>query len=64
MADTNNIVLLLPQIQSNLLVNPNGCWNWFGYLGDYPSAAYATKHAIQMKGIFKMIARIANLLVT
>ena len=32
-ADANNIVVLFPQtIAKTLSGNPNGCFNWFGYL--------------------------------
>ena len=29
-ADANNIIVIYPQAKSNLL-NPNGCWDWWGY---------------------------------
>jgi hypothetical protein len=32
-ADTNNIVVLFPQVVASLLLpqNPVGCWDWWGY---------------------------------
>jgi hypothetical protein len=36
-ADTNQMIVLYPQATASG-VNPNGCWDWWGYLGstDYP----------------------------
>lgn len=30
-AETNNLVILYPQVSSAMLKNPNGCWDWWGY---------------------------------
>jgi poly(3-hydroxybutyrate) depolymerase len=27
-ADVNNMIILYPQATSNLLANPNACWDW------------------------------------
>ena len=43
------------------MVNPNNCWNWWGYLNDYFGGTYATKYGVQMRGIYKMIRQIASL---
>ena len=32
-AEENNIMMLFPQAIKELLVNPNGCWDWWGYTG-------------------------------
>lgn len=50
-AETNNIVVLYPQIHKNILINPNGCWDWWGYTG--PN--YHTKSGPQMLYMRKLI---------
>ncbi len=51
-ADTNNLVILYPQaIASVLPVNPEGCWDWWGYDG----ADFAVKSAPQMTAIVNMV---------
>ncbi|CAH1780438.1 unnamed protein product [Owenia fusiformis] len=31
-AESNNIIVLYPQVRSSVLLgNPNGCWDWWGY---------------------------------
>ncbi len=38
-ADSNNMVVVYPQIEKSLL-NPQGCWDWWGYSGsDYDLAS-------------------------
>ena len=32
-ADLNNIIVLYPQAKSNLISNPMGCFDWWGYSG-------------------------------
>jgi hypothetical protein len=61
-ADTNNLVVLFPQGNTMLVntrtprVNPNGCWDWWGY----DDAAYATKSGRQMAAVRKMVDRLAS----
>ena len=51
-ADTNHLVLLYPQaIASVFPVNPQGCWDWWGY--DGPN--FAVKSAPQMVTIMNMV---------
>ncbi|GAA3060393.1 extracellular catalytic domain type 2 short-chain-length polyhydroxyalkanoate depolymerase [Streptomyces glomeratus] len=51
-ADTNNLVVLYPQAVSSVWpVNPQGCWDWFGYTG----SDYAVKSAPQMTAIVNMV---------
>lgn len=52
-ATTNNIIVLFPQAQSNLL-NPKSCWDWWGYTG----SAYASNVGMQMQSIHSMLNRI------
>jgi len=48
-AETNNIVILYPQAAANSL-NPEGCWDWWGYTG----SAYATKLGVQVATVMNM----------
>ena len=50
-AESNNIIVLYPQAVSTALINPYGCWDWWGYTG--PS--YATKLGSQINAIQQMI---------
>jgi poly(3-hydroxybutyrate) depolymerase len=51
-ADTNNLVVLYPQaIAAVIPVNPEGCWDWWGY--DGPN--FAVKSAPQMVTIMNMV---------
>jgi hypothetical protein len=54
-ADTNRLVVLYPQATTTAL-NPNGCWDWWGY--DGPD--YAVKSGRQMMAVKRMIDRIAS----
>jgi len=41
-ADTNRLVILFPQVSASVL-NPKGCWDWWGYTGnDYLTRGCAT----------------------
>lgn len=55
-ADVNNIIILYPQATSNLLANPNACWDWWGYV----NANYAIRSGPQMTAIRSMITRLAS----
>jgi len=50
-AETNNIIVLYPQVQDTFLSNPNGCWDWWGYT----SSSYAWKTGSQMVAVKAMI---------
>eukprot|EP01086_Lenisia_limosa_P000011 TRINITY_DN10024_c0_g1_i1.p1 TRINITY_DN10024_c0_g1~~TRINITY_DN10024_c0_g1_i1.p1 ORF type:complete len:342 (-),score=56.12 TRINITY_DN10024_c0_g1_i1:67-1092(-) len=54
-AMANGIIILYPQAQSNVL-NPNGCWDWWGYTGE----AYATRLGYQMRTVADMASRVAG----
>jgi len=45
-ADTNELIVLYPQVASSKLapMNPYGCWDWWGYTGEN----YATKQGPQV----------------
>ncbi|GAA3387272.1 extracellular catalytic domain type 2 short-chain-length polyhydroxyalkanoate depolymerase [Streptomyces roseoviridis] len=52
-ADTNAMIVLYPQAAPTAtLENPNGCWNWWGYLGD---AAYAHHGGKQIEAVMGMV---------
>ncbi len=69
LAEANQIVVLylqahapnLSEIPSNLwltgasAVNPEGCWNWWGYSGD---SQYLTRKGVQVDAIWRMIQRL------
>ncbi|KQX46199.1 MULTISPECIES: PHB depolymerase family esterase [unclassified Streptomyces] len=52
-ADTNDMIVLYPQAAPTAtLENPNGCWNWWGYLGD---TAYAQHGGKQIEAVMGMV---------
>ncbi|KAH3760912.1 polyhydroxybutyrate depolymerase [Pelomyxa schiedti] len=51
-AESNNIIILYPQATSATVpVNPNGCWDWWGYTG----LDYATDLGLQIATIKNMV---------
>lgn len=70
-ADANRIVVLYPQARTVgtqdfpsprtldiFNVNPNGCWNWWGYAYD---SRYPFKDGVQVAALWRMIQRVAGL---
>lgn len=53
-AEANRIVVVYPQAVKNPMTNPNGCWDWWGYTGQF----YHTQQGIQLKQVYKMIKNI------
>jgi poly(3-hydroxybutyrate) depolymerase len=53
-ADTNRLVLLFPQVAGSV-VNPNGCWDWWGYTG----IDYLGQDAPQIAAIWAMAQGLA-----
>ena len=49
-ADANRLVILFPQVSASVL-NPKGCWDWWGYTGN----DYLTKNAPQIAAIWRMV---------
>jgi len=51
-AETNNILVLYPQAAHSYIYpsNPNGCWDWWGYVSSY----YSTNKGPQMVTIHNM----------
>jgi poly(3-hydroxybutyrate) depolymerase len=56
-AAANNIIILYPQITKTTL-NPNGCFDWWGYTGP----DYASKLGVQMNAINGMINTIDDII--
>jgi poly(3-hydroxybutyrate) depolymerase len=54
-ADSNDLIILYPQAHETA-VNPNGCWDWWGY--DDPD--YATRSGRQMAAVWAMLTRLAG----
>jgi hypothetical protein len=54
-AESNRIIVLFPQAVSGAL-NPNGCWDWWGYTGP----RYLQRDAVQMRAVRNMIERLAG----
>ena len=51
-ADAGRIVVLLPQVEPSFQpLNPNGCWDWWGYSG----AEYATQAGPQIAAVKAMV---------
>ena len=55
LADANRLVILFPQIAASV-VNPHGCWDWWGYTG----LDYLGKDAPQISGIWAMVEQLAK----
>ena len=57
-AESNRLLVLYPQVASSSLspMNPLGCWDWWGYTG----GNYATRAAVQLNAIRKMLERLAE----
>ncbi len=57
-ADTNDMIVLYPQAAATgTLENPNGCWNWWGYLGDTAYARHGGKQIEAIMGMVRSAAR-------
>lgn len=49
-ADTNNLIVLFPQVATTVS-NPQGCWDWWGYTGN----DYLTRDAPQILAVRAML---------
>ena len=54
-AEGNRIILLFPQVTTGAL-NPNGCWDWWGYTG----RNFLERDAPQMLAVRRMLDRLAQ----
>jgi hypothetical protein len=62
-ADSNNIIVLYPQVKTSSInpINPRGCWDFWGYTSNnLPPFNYAYKKAPQMQAINRMIERLIS----
>lgn len=64
-AETNGLVILYPQAVKQVLKNPNGCWDWWGYTDGGSSflptpKTYHTQGGKQMKVVKSTIDAVAN----
>ncbi len=66
-ADTNRLIILYPQtvasypVLPSLPVNPQGCWDWWGYNDYFDSKGrYATRDGLQIAAIRRMLDRLAG----
>jgi len=54
-ADQNRLVILFPQAKAITGINPQGCWDWWGYTG----LDYLDKDAPQIAAIWAMVEQLA-----
>jgi poly(3-hydroxybutyrate) depolymerase len=54
-ADANRLVLLFPQVTSTT-VNPQACWDWWGYTG----RDYLTRNGPQIEAVRRMLDRLSG----
>ena len=63
-AEQNHLAILFPQADASrmLPVNPNGCWDWWGYndLGESQVGHYATQNGLQIAAIWRMAQALAG----
>jgi poly(3-hydroxybutyrate) depolymerase len=56
-ADGNRLIVLFPQVKaSSDGLNPNGCWDWWGYTGP----GYLTREGAQIAAVKRMLDRLAQ----
>ena len=57
-ADTNGLIVLYPQaVTSSVMpMNPNGCWDWWGYTG----VNYMTRSGVQLSAVKAMVDRLTG----
>jgi len=54
-ADANHLILLFPQVSAGA-VNPQGCWDWWGYTG----RDYLTRRGPQIAAVRRMLDRLTG----
>lgn len=54
-ADANRLIVLFPQVSASTL-NPQGCWDWWGYTG----REYLTRKGPQIMAVRRMLDRLAG----
>lgn len=53
-ADSNGMIILYPQVDKLLPINPQGCWDWWGYTG----ADFALHSGAQLAAVHAMVAKL------
>lgn len=63
-ADANDLIVLYPQVEArddNIVQNPAGCWDWWGYSSlDRDAPDYYSRDAIQIRAIHAMLRRVSG----
>lgn len=62
-ADNNRLIVLYPQVRpsNGIPVNPQGCWDFWGYSGDNASRPdFQTRQAPQMAAVMAMVRRLGQ----
>jgi poly(3-hydroxybutyrate) depolymerase len=54
-ADTNHLIVLFPQASPAMMLNPLGCWDWWGYTG----LGYLTRDAPQIAAVHRMVEQLS-----
>jgi hypothetical protein len=54
-ADSNDLVILFPQVAATPM-NPQACWDWWGYTGN----DYLTRDAPQIKAVYRMLEKLGS----
>ena len=54
-AEANAILVLYPQVISNAVLNPKGCWDWWGYTGPQ----FASRLGLQLSTVRRMVEHVA-----
>jgi hypothetical protein len=52
-ADNNALIIIFPEVASSP-INPQGCWDWWGYT----SEDYLTRKAPQIEAVFRMLQQL------
>lgn len=60
-AEIYGLVMLYPQVAKSQLMpmNPNGCWDWWGYDGKGPGT-FLTRYGTQLSAVNAMVAELAK----
>ena len=59
-APSNNLILLIPQVEAKANANPYGCWDFGGWgISDWENK-YATNEGIQQKAIKAMVDKLTS----
>jgi hypothetical protein len=54
-ADSNDFIVLFPQTAASAM-NPQACWDWWGYTG----GDYLTRDAVQISAVYRMLTHLGR----